>query len=161
MKPALLVALLSCSSVVLPAQRDPRAALDRVQGNWVVTAASGEEIPAGAHVALVITGDTFQSVKNGKVDQRGTLKLDASRTPMWVDFAITDGPYAGKLQLGLAELSCDTLTLTLAEPGAPVRPLATTPEKVTSTRLKPIARQFEGTFTQGRGPRPLVLKRPK
>lgn len=126
-----------------------QGAFDRVQGNWVVTAVAGQEIPAGAHVALVITGDKFQSVKNGTVDERGTLKLDATKMPMWFDFVITEGPFAGKLQLGLADVAGDALTLTLAEPGDPVRPLATAPNKVTSTRLKPIAKQFEGAWEGG------------
>src|SRR5688572_13325830 len=96
---------------------------EQVQGSWVLTTAGGQPVPAGVHKAIVVTGDKYKGLTNGAVDEAGSFKLDAGVTPAAVDLVISEGTSAGKTQLGTVAVTGDTMTLTLAEPGA-TRPAA-------------------------------------
>lgn len=141
---ALTLALLA--SVGVSAQGDIKKELERFQGKWTATSATNEQIPAGFHAALVFAGDTYQGVRNGKTDERGTVKLDPSTKPMSIALIITEGSSAGKTQLGLVEITGDTMTLTLAEPGDTARPSPTSKDSLTLTKMKPLAKDFEGAW---------------
>ena len=54
--------------------------------------------------------------------ERGTLKLDASKQPMTIDLAITEGDDSGKAQIGIVEVTDGTLRMCLDTPGAGQRP---------------------------------------
>lgn len=117
------------------------------EGTWIVTNAAGKTPPVGMAVAMIISRDGYQGATNGKVDERGTLKVDASAKPMTFDLAITEGSSAGKTQLGLAELSGDTMRVALAEPGVPTRPTAFGSEQtLTLTKIKPLAPALAGRW---------------
>jgi uncharacterized protein (TIGR03067 family) len=105
-----------------PVNPDAKKALDQVQGPWIVLSMNGQDVPNGADFKLVFTGDKYESWVSGQVDERGTVKIDPSTKPASIDFAITEGGDAGKLQLGLMEVAGDTLSLAFAVPGNPVRP---------------------------------------
>lgn len=124
-----------------------------LHGTWVITAAEGRKLPPGAHVAMVITADGYHGITNGKINERGTMKVDASAKPMTIDLVISEGTSAGKTQLGVFEVSGDTVQLALAEPGATSRPTAVTQQGLTLTRIKPLAKGLEGrweaTITMG------------
>jgi uncharacterized protein (TIGR03067 family) len=98
------------------------------------------------HVGLSLSGDKYQGFKQGKVDERGTIKVDAKATPMTIDFVLTEGIHAGKTQLGLVAIAGDTMTLVLAEPGATVRPTAMTQSPLGLTKLRPIAKEIQGSW---------------
>jgi uncharacterized protein (TIGR03067 family) len=120
--------LLSClvlfqaAQTAPPAAADAKKALDQFQGRWQVVTFNGQDIPAGADLALVFTGDKYEVWNQGSVDERGSFKLDLSTKPMSIDFIITGGDDAGKTQLGLAEITGDTLSLAFAAPGDTARP---------------------------------------
>ena len=102
---------------------DPNAAaLSSLQGKWVITSLNGQAVGEGMEVSLTFTGDKYAQAMNGEVNERGTIKLDASKKPMTIDLIITEGGDAGKTQLGVFEVSGDKLTANLDTPGAGQRP---------------------------------------
>jgi uncharacterized protein (TIGR03067 family) len=125
----LLVLLPFGASVI--AQQPPADAaktLAAFQGRWVLSAINGKSLAgAGSEVALTITGDTYAQVVDGTVTERGTLKIDTTRKPMTIDLAIKEGDDAGKPQVGLIEVSGDTLTMHLNMPGSETRPTSMAP----------------------------------
>ena len=141
------VLLLSVSlSAQIDIKVDIKKELERLQGNWALTSAAGQALPAGSHVGLVFAGDTYQGSTNGTIDERGSIKLDPTTKPISIDLVITEGTEAGKTQLGLVEITGDTMTLILAEPGSTVRPSTSSQDKLTLARVKPLAKDFEGTW---------------
>jgi uncharacterized protein (TIGR03067 family) len=82
----------------------------------------GRPLPEEPPVTLTIAGTTYQQARGGVVNERGTIRLDTSRTPMTVDFFITDGTAAGTTQLGVIEASGDTVRISLGYPGTNQRP---------------------------------------
>lgn len=94
-----------------------------LQGTWRLTSLNGRPIPdQGPQVTLSIVGERYQQAVDGKVTERGTLKVDASKQPMTIDLAITEGDDSGKAQLGIVELRDGTLRMCLDTPGAGQRP---------------------------------------
>ena len=136
----LLVMLTFGASVI--AQQPPADAaktLAAFQGRWVVSTINGKSIAgAGSEMALTITGDAYAQVVDGTVTERGTLKIDTARKPMTIDLTIKEGDDAGKPQVGLIEVSGDTMTLHLSMPGSTTRPtsMALAPGFVLFTAMK-------------------------
>jgi uncharacterized protein (TIGR03067 family) len=120
--------------------------LDSLQGSWVLTSLEGEGLPSGVHVGLVFAGDKYHGLRNGKIDERGTVKLDAGVSPMAIDLVIAEGKYAGKTQFGLVNVTGDAMTLVLGTPGSNPRPTKLTQSPMGLTRLKPIPKLLEGTW---------------
>ena len=105
------------------AQETKPATAPSLDGTWIVTSINGEEAPAGSPVVtLTIKGDKYHQALGGEVNERGTIKVDASKKPMTIDLAISEGPDAGKTQLGIVEVTGDTIRLNLDTPGAGRRP---------------------------------------
>jgi uncharacterized protein (TIGR03067 family) len=127
--PSVLVMLAFGAAVI--AQQPPADAaktLAAFQGRWVISAVDGKPVPGpGGEVALTITGDTYAQVVNGTVTERGTLEIDTARKPMTIDLTIKEGADAGKSQVGLIDVSGDTLTLHLSMPGSATRPTSMAP----------------------------------
>jgi uncharacterized protein (TIGR03067 family) len=158
-----MFALSLLMSVEIASQGTATKDLAKLSGTWVLVTAGGQAVPAGTHKALVFTGDKYEGLTNGKVDESGTIKLDPSAKPMAIDLAIATGTFAGKSQVGTVDVSGDTLTMTLAEPGATARPDASnTANKLVLTRVKPIAKEFagewEGALSVGGQPLRIVFK---
>jgi len=120
--------------------------LEKLQGTWVVTEATGMQIPAGAHKAIVIKGDKYEGVTSGKTDERGTIKLNAATTPWSIDLIVSEGTGPLGTQLGLVELAGDTMIMALSETGQSVRPAGLSGDRITVTKIKPIDKTFEGTW---------------
>ena len=106
------------------AQDDVKKELAKFQGNWIITSMNGEPVPAEAEAYLVFSGDKYEQWTGDQVDERGTIKLDITSKPMKFDLVIAEGNDAGKTQLGVYELTADTLTVSLATPGETGRPAA-------------------------------------
>jgi uncharacterized protein (TIGR03067 family) len=98
------------------------------QGTWSLVMGDAKAPPGGPKaILLTITGDRYAQVVDGTVTERGTLKIDTTAKPMTIDLSIQDGADAGKLQVGLIELSGATLTLHLGFPGSTTRPTSMAP----------------------------------
>jgi uncharacterized protein (TIGR03067 family) len=114
----------SSASIVAIAQTTaPKDPLPALQGNWAITTIGGQPLAdSGTEMSLTITGDKYAQTVNGEVNERGTFKVDTTKKPMTIDLIITEGPDAGKTQLGVFELKDDTLTGNLNTPGVASRP---------------------------------------
>ena len=137
--PLLVMLTLGASLVAQQSPADAAKTLAAFQGRWVVATINGKSLAGGGgEMALTITGDSYAQVVDGKVTERGTLKIDTARTPMTIDLTIKEGDDAGKPQVGLVEVSGDTMTLHLSMPGSTTRPpsLALTPGFVLFTARK-------------------------
>lgn len=106
-----------------PAQDAAAKELAAIQGVWLVTSMNGQD-PAdqGGQIGLSFTGNKYQVLINGTVDESGTFKLDPSKKPMSFDLTILEGNDAGKLQLGIVEIKGDIAQGMLGQPGSTVRP---------------------------------------
>lgn len=123
---AILLGLLVFQAAQTPpassASPDVKKALDSLQGSWQIVTFNGQDAPPGVDLSLVFTGDKYEQWTNGSVEERGSVKLDPATKPMSIDLLIAEGNDAGKVQLGLAEITADTLSLSFAAPGDPNRP---------------------------------------
>jgi uncharacterized protein (TIGR03067 family) len=94
-----------------------------VEGTWAMTSFNGQPPPEGApELTLTFTGDKYHQTVGGEVNERGTFKVDASKKPMTLDLAITEGGDAGKSQLGIVEVTGDTIRAAFGAPGDGPRP---------------------------------------
>lgn len=139
----LAVARLAPLLLVATLNPQPPAVL---HGTWVITAAEGKPVPAGLHAAMVITAKGYQGVTNGTIDERGALVVDETKTPMAIDLVISEGKSADKTQIGVVEVTGDTMRLALAEPGITTPPSGFAAGALTLTRLKPLAKELAGTW---------------
>jgi uncharacterized protein (TIGR03067 family) len=124
MKRSIIALLLLASMPVLAQSKPPvvTKALAPLQGTWVLTTPGGQPMAESGELTIAVTGDQYAQAVNGAVNERGTIKLDATKTPMWIDLTITEGSDAGKTQIGLLEVKGDTMTGLLKYPGDLVRP---------------------------------------
>lgn len=117
-----LIAGIAFATSVLAQESTPTNAA-ALQGTWVITSLNGDSMPMGApELTLTFTGDAYHQAVGGDVNERGRIKVDASKKPMTIDFVITEGDDAGKAQLGVIEVSGDTMRASLDIPGAGRRP---------------------------------------
>lgn len=136
---ASLLVLSVASVLAAAAQGDPKKDLERFQGKWMVTTFNGEAVPPGiGEFSLVITGDKYQQIIGGDVSEEGTITVDVSKAPMWIDLTILTGNDAGAKQPGLVTITGDAMVLGLAAPGGTVRPASMDAAElyVTATRVK-------------------------
>ena len=126
------IVVLLFAGVSASAQNPPAAVareLVPLQGTWVLTSPDGQGMMPGGELALVITGNAYAQTVNGEVNERGTIKLDPTKKPMALDLMIAEGNDAGKTQLGLIEVSGDTMKGALNTPGDSVRPSDFSPKE--------------------------------
>ena len=99
------------------------AAPKALQGTWVFETLNGQPPGDGStEFALTFSGSNYHQTFGGKVNERGTFKVDTSKKPMTIDLAIVEGSDAGKAQLGIFEVSGDTLRAHFGLPGEKTRP---------------------------------------
>jgi uncharacterized protein (TIGR03067 family) len=123
MKQFSATAVLTLLTAGLSAQSATPKALDGLQGTWVLTSINGQDLAgSGASMTLVFAADKYSQTVNGEVNERGTIKLGEDKKPMTIDLIITEGSDANKTQLGLIEITGNTMKLKLAVPGATDRP---------------------------------------
>ena len=102
------------------------AALKPLQGVWVLTSPDGQPMAPG-DLTITVTGNTYAQSVNGTVNERGAIKLDATKKPMWIDLAITEGPDAGKSQVGLIEITGNAMKGVFSAAGSTTRPASLEP----------------------------------
>jgi uncharacterized protein (TIGR03067 family) len=107
-------------------QRGSAHDLELIQGSWrsIAMVVDGRKIPASAieHRRIIIIDDKYVVVDGNRTLRRGTLRIDATKTPKHIDALPADGPNVGKIDQGIYELATDLLHLCWAPPGAP-RPM--------------------------------------
>lgn len=97
--------------------------LSALQGNWNIVSVNGQAMSdQGVALSVAFSGNRYTQALNGQVVESGTVKLDAAKKPIAVDFSILEGDDAGKLQLGILEIGDDTLRFAMNMAGATDRP---------------------------------------
>lgn len=122
-----LVAILALAAPLALAAQTPAPELSKemkaLQGSWVITVANGQALDnSSPEIIFQLTGDKYAQVTNGQVTERGTIKLDGSKTPMTIDMFIQEGEDANKTQLGVIKIADDTVTGKMAAAGVTDRP---------------------------------------
>jgi uncharacterized protein (TIGR03067 family) len=97
--------------------------LTALQGAWNIVSVNGQTVSEqGVALSLAFSGNRYTQTLNGQVVESGTVKLDASKKPITVEFSILEGDDAGKLQLGILEIGEETLRFAMNVAGATDRP---------------------------------------
>jgi uncharacterized protein (TIGR03067 family) len=100
--------------------------VDQFQGSWKTESLEfdGQKAPREAFKddLMIFDEKEYTQEKGDEVIERGKYKLDPSKKPKEIDFDITEGPDQGKHQVGIYELSGNTLKVSVAPPGVEERP---------------------------------------
>jgi uncharacterized protein (TIGR03067 family) len=106
------------------------AGTEALQGTWMITSINGQAMPAeGPEMTLTFSGEKYHQAVGGKVNERGTIKVDAAKKPMTIDLLIAEGDDAGKIQLGIIEVAGDQMRASLDTPNAKQRPTDLNPKE--------------------------------
>jgi RNA polymerase sigma factor (sigma-70 family) len=107
-----------------------KAELKKFQGTWVDVYAekAGKELEVGGH-ELKFDGETFSVADHGRVEEKGTIKLNPSKHPMEIDLRFQGGNHEERTVLGIYTWNGENLKLCWGEPGGGTRPtdFTTTP----------------------------------
>ena len=103
--------------------------LEPLQGRWQIVAVDGKDVGPETQAGFTVKGDQYTQGVNGKLVERGSLKVDTSQKPNTIDFIIAAGASQGKTQLGIIQITGDILTIKVNQPGATVRPKDFTPSE--------------------------------
>lgn len=104
--------------------------LTALQGRWLITHVGGVPVgPNDPEGAFTVKGDEYAQGVGGKLVERGRIKLDATKKPIEVEFAITAGKLAGSTQLGIVEITGDTVRFHMSAPGSKERAKDFTPRE--------------------------------
>jgi uncharacterized protein (TIGR03067 family) len=122
-------ALMIVCSILVPAiglgddKKQPKT-ID-IDGTWKMVGVieGGKEAPKD-EVVKAENGLIFKEgkYKGFKDEESGTFKMDVSKSPVNIDFAVVEGQEKGKTQLGLIKLEGDVLTIALSKYGSTDRP---------------------------------------
>ena len=95
--------------------------LAQLQGEWSMASGirGGQALPNEMlkNSRRVCKADETTVVVGGQLLMKARFTLDSSKKPKSIDYQITDGPNAGKTQLGIYELDGDTVKFCFAAPG--------------------------------------------
>jgi uncharacterized protein (TIGR03067 family) len=119
----LLIAVITFTTGALAQESKDATGSAVLQGTWLITSINGQTIAdQGPPLTLTFTGEKYHQTLGTEVNERGTIKVDATKKPMTIDLVITEGDDAGKTQLGIIEVTGDTIRANLDRPGAGQRP---------------------------------------
>ena len=116
------VVLMALVLAVPQAAKKPAAGAAALQGTWITESINGQSAEGQPELSLTFTGANYHQTFGGQVNERGTFKVDTSKKPMTIDLTIVEGDDAGKVQLGIFEVSGDTLRAHFDVPGGQARP---------------------------------------
>jgi uncharacterized protein (TIGR03067 family) len=121
--------LFAIPAMLAAAQATVPKELEALQGRWQIVAIDGKDVGPDVQAGFTVTGDQYSQGVNGKLVERGSLKVDTTQKPNTIDFIITAGASQGKTQLGIIQITGDTVTIKVNQPGATVRPKDFTPSE--------------------------------
>ncbi len=131
--------VLALATLFIAADDTTKNDVDQFKGSWKTEAleVGGQKAPREAFKDDLMTFEEkeYTQERGDKVVERGKYKLDPSKNPKEIDFDITEGPDQGKHQVGIYELSGDTLKVSVALPGAEKRPADFTTKPGTLTAV--------------------------
>ncbi len=85
-----------------------------IDGTWIPRTAviGGRDLPREslATMTLTLAGGEY-TARVGEVTDRGSVRVDASRSPAWMDIKGLEGPNAGKTFLAICEKQGDDLRI--------------------------------------------------
>jgi uncharacterized protein (TIGR03067 family) len=94
--------------------------LARLQGEWSMISGEigGQAMPESylKGAKRVLKGNEITVIVNGQVFFKATISVDASKQPKTIDYAMTDGPTKGKMQLGIYEFDGDNVRFCFSAP---------------------------------------------
>ena len=116
---AILIAMLFTAAA--PQGESGDKDLDRLQGDWTTKSflLDGGPLPKEKQFPdrlMTIKDDTFSEFRGGKVAVRGTIKLDPTKSPKWLDATFTQGGPTGETVRGIYQLDGDTLKVCVGTP---------------------------------------------
>jgi uncharacterized protein (TIGR03067 family) len=95
----------------------------RLQGTWsmVSGAADGFPLPPSyvKDMRRVFAGNEVTVTMGGSLFLRASIVLDPTATPKRIDYHMTGGPTAGATQLGIYQITGDTVQFCFGSPNAP------------------------------------------
>ena len=108
------VVLLLGTTAVIAAE--PEGDLKALQGTWTLEAANlagRDHLDDFKGMKLTVTGDGYV-IDFAENSDKGTIKLDATRTPRQIDLTTSEkGPFKGRNLPGVYEIKGDTVVLCL------------------------------------------------
>jgi uncharacterized protein (TIGR03067 family) len=115
---------LAVLSLVFVPWAAPAGSLDdlkAMQGKWSATIVEMNGRPASKEemnlkLVLVVEGDGYRVLADGKAISGGTLKLDAGKRA--IDAAHSEGPFKGVVQKGIYEFKGEQMIAVFAKPGS-------------------------------------------
>jgi uncharacterized protein (TIGR03067 family) len=104
---------------------DEKKEKERLQGAWrgetAVQDGKDDSADAKNHV-LIFDGDNFRVEEKGRVEIRGTFKINPSKKPAEIDLMITEGSESGETAQGIYVIEGDMLRWCTSHPGVGTRP---------------------------------------
>jgi len=127
---ATVLAIVALATCLAAAQEPMSKELAALQGRWLVTHYGGQAVePTDPEGAFMFKGDEYAQGVGGKLVERGKIKLGTTKKPIEVEFTITAGRFAGGVQLGIVEITGDTVRFHVSPPGSKERPKDFTPRE--------------------------------
>lgn len=117
----LFIGLMALAGMVLAvsAAEDPAAkeGVAQLQGKWKMVShqVDGKQDAALKGAIRVVKGDSFTIMRDDKVMREGTIKLDPSKDPKWIDVTFTEGPEKGKTRRGIYVVEGDMQKICFGE----------------------------------------------
>ncbi len=118
-----VLAVLLVLAAAVRGEEPGKTDLDQMQGTWVLVSAQrdGKKLPAEEvkKTRITIKGDTFVFPDAAGIgtSQKGTITLDPTKKPKWMDSKATVGPDKGKISLGIYEITDNGYKVCFAPPG--------------------------------------------
>jgi uncharacterized protein (TIGR03067 family) len=117
----LLALFLASGAAAQPA--DVRSDLKKMEGTWSIASLErdGEVLdPSKFRDQLVtIQGDRYVVKKGGMAVESGLYRLDPRQSPKAMEIRPTSGPYAGRVLLGIYQITEDERAVCYSLPGKP------------------------------------------
>lgn len=106
---------------------DPRSELKselkKMEGAWTIESIEKDGTVLDATKlrkrSVVIQGDRYVVREGNQVIEAGSYRVDPKQSPKTIDILPTSGPFAGKVLLGIYQMSEDERAICYAPPGAP------------------------------------------
>lgn len=118
-----LAGLLVSFVPILLGADDPRSELKKMEGAWTIESIERDGAVMDATKlrkrSVVIQGDRYVVKEGNQVIEAGTYRVDPRQSPKAIDILPNSGPYAGKVLLGIYQLSDDERAICYAPPGMP------------------------------------------